>query len=229
MPRTSFRAWHLRSAGGESRVHVIDHALHDPHEARRLAGLARFKLDDGFYPGIRASLPTALRDEVTALARGALGISEPAAVVLEDATFGIICRPPGMLLPAQRLPHYDGTSPSLHAGVLYLSPRPVGGTAFYRHVGTGLERIDGASEARYHEALHADIAAHGPPPPGYFAHYPGVFERTAEFDGRFNRMLLYSGNLLHAGLIPNSPPPDPSWTNGRLTITCFLAVSPAIL
>jgi hypothetical protein len=207
---------------------VIDAALRDPHEARRLADLARFAVDEGFYPGIRAPLPDALRNEITGLVRGALRVGDPAAVVLEDATFGIICRPPAALLPAQRLPHYDGTSPDLLAGVLYLSPHPVGGTAFYRHVGTKMERIDPSSEARYHQALGTDIATHGPPPPGYFATYPGVFERIAECEARFNRLLLYPGNLLHSGLIANDPPPIPCRVRGRLTITCFLSRRPEI-
>ena len=46
---------------------MIDNALENPQEARRLAGLAQFKIDEGFYPGIRADLPMALRGEVAAL------------------------------------------------------------------------------------------------------------------------------------------------------------------
>lgn len=173
-----------------------------------------------FYPGLLGTLPTAYVD---ALVQSLLPLiarhfdTGPLRPRRVRANLGLVTTPPHLLSPEQRMPHVDAADPLQFAAVHYLHDRDHGGTGFFRHRATGLERIDADTASRYHAAL----ATEPPPPPGYPADGP-AFALTYACPPALDRLVVYRSALLHSGLIPALPdhPEDPR--RGRLTANLFL-------
>jgi Family of unknown function (DUF6445) len=208
-------------------VTVADDVLLRP---RRLAefglGLAFAEDDSNLYPGVRARVPADFsRPLHTWLTRTLhrTGVLEESCYIHDDASFfSIVNKSPANLLPVQRIPHYDSTDPRVFAAVIYLFDRASSGTSFYRHRTTGYEKINDDIANNYKTALNRNMKTLGPPAREYANGSNDLFERTHSVDSAFNRMVIYSGNVLHAADI------DGSLVNGsdngqwRLTVTSLI-------
>ena len=62
-----------------------------------------------------------------------------------------------------------------------------------------------------------DLGRNGPPPARYLCGDDPIFERTAEFEAAYNRVLVYQSFRLHSGSIPADFDFDPDPRAGRLT------------
>jgi hypothetical protein len=136
----------------------------------------------------------------------------------------MVAREPAQLLPWQWFCHTDrlesGPGQCVAASVLYLFQDPaLGGTAFYRprRPAQDTEALVQAS-ARMPAAefsQRSGIAA------GYMTGSNDWFERIGAVPARFNRLILYSGNVFHTGDItaPERLSSDPR--TGRLTLNGF--------
>jgi Family of unknown function (DUF6445) len=141
---------------------------------------------------------------------------------VQRALYSIVSTPPGELNLAQRIPHIDSSEPDQFALVHYLAETDWGGTAFYRHRNTGLERITPDRHRYYLDTLESEFAAKGEPEPGYVEEQSILFEQVGRVEHRFNRAVIYPSNLLHCSASPNDRlcPDDPQ--AGRLTVAAFL-------
>ncbi|GGC98822.1 hypothetical protein GCM10011342_04710 [Aquisalinus flavus] len=76
----------------------------------------------------------------------------------------------------------------------------------------------------YRGTVEAQVRHYGPPPLQYMKDSNPFFERIAGWDGVFNRVLMYRGNTLHSGLIPDwfRFPRNPR--KGRLTMNALVTV-----
>jgi Family of unknown function (DUF6445) len=177
-----------------------------------------------YYPGPRAPAPPEYFAQVggivAAAVRKVFGHREHLAV--DRALFSLATTPPAALSIAQRIPHIDSVEPGRIAIVHYLSHRDFGGTRFFRHRSTGLETVDEARHRSYLDALAADLAQQGEPPPGYIGEDSPLFAAIGAVSPVWNRAILYRSSLLHCAAIPNdiALPDDPR--TGRLTIASFL-------
>ena len=199
---------------------LIDHA----------AALAPFApAQQTFYPGVRAPVPMSFVQAAQAYLdpalRAAFGL-DGQSVVSGGWEYSIVTTPPAALTPRQRLPHIDSTNPGNLALLLYLSPVDLGGTAFYRHRATGFESISEARFDRYEAALAGELAA-APAPAGYIDGDTALFERTAAYDGLFNRLIAYRGAGLHSASIAPDFAFDPNPRTGRLTLNLFFHYRPS--
>jgi hypothetical protein len=175
------------------------------------------------YPGLRANVPRPmLAPLLAALAPIIADVFGIAAVSIEDALYSLVTVPPDALKPIQRLPHFDGVEADRLALLHYLSPLASGGTAFYRHRGTGFESLSADRLPAYRLALDADLQQHGMPLPGYIAGNTGIYEQVVAVAGHFNRALLYRGNLLHCADIPLGLALPTDVRAGRFTVNTFL-------
>src|SRR5205085_6343766 len=135
---------------------------------------------------------------------------------LVDNYFAIATSPPEDLHFGQRLPHVDDYDPGQIAILLYLCDSTQGGTAMYRHRATGYESLN--IEQQHHmNSLIAQEIAQSPLPPEYVNASNRLFEQTACFEARFNRLLVYRGQVLHAMLVDSNTKLDPDPRIGRLT------------
>ena len=147
------------------------------------------------------------------------------AVVSGGWDFSLVTLPPAELTLRQRMPHVDSTHPGKLALLLYLAPTDQGGTGFYRHRTTRYETITEDRFDRYEFKLKAELASLGEPS-GYICGDTEMFERIANYDAVFNRMLVYRSRNLHAASLgPGFVGSDDPRT-GRLTLNLFLHFQP---
>lgn len=207
-------------------VIVIDNFARAPESLVDIAETLTFADHGEYYPGPRAHAPKSyfagVADIVAPIARSAFG--GKTSVRLIRALYSIATRPPSALSLAQRVPHIDSIDRNSIAVVHYLCGPNHGGTAFYRHRSTGFEMIDAPRHAQFLGALKADFEKLGAPPPSYIDGDTAIFERIHRVDPKFNRAVIYPGNLLHCAELSNDTPLSASLRSGRLTIAIFLQV-----
>lgn len=218
---------------GGHPVVFIDNVLADPQAWVDAACQARFERCAGFaerrgYPGLRAPLPPAFSQALTALLDPLIRVNfgVPPGLVLKKTpcAFSLTTVAPTDLGPLQRVPHFDASTPHHMAALLYLCDESQGGTAFYRHRATGLQQITADVRERYGEAVLAELDRQ-PAPPRYFGEGDAQFELLGVMRARFNRLVVYRGSLLHSAIVhPRRLSPDPR--AGRLTVNGFYDFEP---
>lgn len=208
-----------RTIGGEgARLLTIDDAHPAPDGLCEAARHADFAASAGdLYPGLRADAPPGY----AAWLESRLADIVPARLV--SAGFAVATADPAGLAPVQRIAHFDTPDPQVLAMVHYLSRGDHGGTRFYRHRASGFERITADRAPGWRGLLREDAARHGMPAPRYIADGTAAFDWIDEAPWRFNRIVLYPANLLHAGHIGESWR-TPAPAAGRLTITALIRI-----
>ncbi|QJR03063.1 hypothetical protein HH800_13310 [Sphingobium yanoikuyae] len=211
---------------GQERALLVslDDALSDPQRVRAMASVACFAVDSPFYPGVRAPLPQGVAAEVERLSWPVLAehFGCRRGLNIKNASFALTVTAPAQLRPPQRIPHYDGTSDSQFAVLIHLGFDDLGGTGFFRHRSTGYESIGPERELSYFAALRSDLERFGRPKPSYIDESTAIYERIAVSSARFNRMILYRGNMLHSAMLRLPEGLSACPATGRLTITCFI-------
>ena len=178
------------------------------------------------YPGVRAPLT---RSHVVAelnvlypLLRKVYSIPEHLVMRPANTVYSLVATPERELKIHQRVPHYDSNRPYYFAITHYLSAGEFGGTGLYRHRPTGFESVVGARLDRYIETRDAFFAEHGEPPQRYFGDSDAHYELYDRIDYMPNRLVAYSGSLLHSGLVDPARDVNPDPRTGRLTSNIFV-------
>jgi hypothetical protein len=179
-----------------------------------------------YYPGVRrifdesdgaAWMPT--RELLEQAAPFIAGAFDCDGFTLIEANFSLVTTPPLALAPVQRHPHFDSTDPDFVALIAYLfDADDDDGTAFYRHVPTGIEVVDPANR----DLFVAAARAQAPSLSGYFAPGDLGFAEIGRVTAQRGRVGIWRGNLLHSGLIPHHAGFSPDPRQGRLTLNLFL-------
>lgn len=195
---------------------VIDDFLTDPHRARQVAlGLGYDPaLKRGNYPGLQSTSPLLIPGLDEAVSR-IVGIP----LKPQPGTIHGHCR---LTLAGERGQTGVHIDPATYSGILYLSlPQHCrGGTEFFRHKRTGLERIPSRA---------SDIAAAGYTDINLLIEdvvnrdtlKSSCWERISTVPMRFNRLLLFSPWLFHNAAHGFGKGPD----DGRLVQTLFFAAA----
>lgn len=213
-------------------VTVADDVLLHPQRLAEFALTHQFVADDtNLYPGVRARVPAEFSRPLRAwltLALHRTGVLEGSCHISGDASFfSIVNTSRARLLPLQRIPHYDSTDPGIFAAVIYLFGRAHSGTSFYRHRATGYEKINAANEGNYKTALNRNMKDLGPPARQYMNGSNELFERIHSVESVFNRIVIYSGNVLHAADIDGSLFDGSDISQWRLTVTSLVNTTPS--
>jgi hypothetical protein len=208
-------------------VTLADDVLLRPRQVAEFGLGHQFIEDAGnLYPGVRARLPVEFsRRFIDWLARAfqSTGVLEDGCTINDDASyFSIVNKGRASLLPLQRIPHYDSADPRVFAAVIYLFDRAHSGTSFYRHRTTGYERIREDNAQNYKIALNHNMKTLGPPAREYTNGSNALFERIHSVDSAFNRIVIYSGNALHAADIDGSLFEGSGNEQWRFTITSLI-------
>lgn len=213
----------LRKVGAEQQpLLVVDDVLADPWAMVDAARAADFyRPPHTNYPGLNANLPEAYYRTVVTALRGpieaAFGVSAQ-AVLKFFGFFALATTPASAATPVQTLPHLDAPDPGRLAMVHYFCQSDFGGTGFFRHQATGFESVDGARTDAYAAAVETELAQTrttfaGADTPGY--------DLIEAVEPVFNRLILYRGHVLHAGLLgQGGGAADPA--TGRLTANGFI-------
>lgn len=184
------------------------------------------------YPGRRRQIApgdTASGYVIAALKAVAPVIGEafsPAGFSVLEASFSLVTTPPEKLTAVQRLPHYDWANPNILAVLHHLHHLPNTGTSFYRHIASGVERVDSESAPRLRQAMRDEDARMGLGQ-GFTTETSDRYEKIFHAEGRFNRLLIYQGALLHSGYIPEDFAFSSDPRTGRLTANIFVQINVA--
>lgn len=195
----------------------VDHAVRHREEFADIAGNA--------FPGPELPLPAQavqkIGDFFAYHARSKLGGRRTLRCA---ARLSLTTRRPEELRPPQWICHIDrlDLEPGqlVAAAVLYLFDDPsLGGTAFYMPTRPMAEvaALIRASASMPAERFSAEYGI----APGYMTASNAWFRKVASIPARRNRMIFYSGTVLHSGEIlhPERLVDDPR--HGRLTINAF--------
>ena len=208
-------------------VTVADSVLLRPKLLAEFALSHKFGEDgSNLYPGVRALVPAEFSRPFHAWLTRTLhrtGMLEEGCHIYDDASFfSIVNKSRANLLPLQRIPHYDSTAPGVFAAVIYLFDRGNSGTSFYRHRNTGYEKISRDNENNYRTALNRNMKTLGPPAREYTNGSNVLFERIHSVESAFNRIVIYSGNVLHAADIDGSLFDSKENSPWRLTVSSLI-------
>nr|MDQ3039024.1 DUF6445 family protein [Pseudomonadota bacterium] len=178
------------------------------------------------YPGIELRLPPAfgatLAEYFDRHLRRDFGVRR---TLRQHAKLAMVTRSEDQLQPLQTIPHIDQLSgvagECVVASVLYLfRDQALGGTSFY------VPRVD---PSRMQTLVHAASSMDAPTfasqfgiRRGYCSDSTEWFERVLTVPPRWNRLIVYSGTVLHSGDIPAPGRMVPEPRLGRLTLNAFL-------
>lgn len=216
------------SIGGQNIV-FIDNFLEAPQDLVDAACQSRFEpsathAEGKGYPGLRAAAPAAYTHALTALLDPLIRINfqipEELPIKVGLSAFSLTTTRPEALGPLQRTPHFDASTPHYMAALLYLCDEDHGGTGFYRHNATGLQRITTQDRERYLDAYHAEVN-HRIPLARYFDRSDEHFTFLGMMPARFNRLVVYPGSLLHSACINPARSLNSDPRQGRLTLNTF--------
>jgi hypothetical protein len=225
-PRASLS---LHVIGVEQRPLAVveDFALHPEALIAYAESGEPFRATAGdFYPGIRKPAPLQYAEDFCV--RYGDVLRERFALPAHSAPRVIFCAlsittiEPHQLRPVQRLPHFDTSAPNQLAIVHYLCEPEYGGTSFYRHRSTGFETISQDRIQQYAATLKREVMTEYPPPAKYMDGDDPLFARTATWEPRCNRALIYPSNVLHSGNIRRASSPQASPRAARLTVNSFV-------
>ena len=220
------------------RVAVIDDFLADPEYVREFARLQRaaFAVPQRAYPGHTLDVGGRSMADIYRFLRNKM--SREFGFLRGDIEFAtmlsITSLPPAKLSNLQRICHVDPrrqVERANFASVLYLfHDMELGGTAFYSwrdqaliEKATALDLKDPDEAQQFLQERSTYFAA----APRYMTESNDIARLEAVVPAKFNRLILYSGDIPHSAYIENSDllTDDPS--SGRLTLNCFASVHPA--
>ncbi|HEU5137622.1 MAG TPA: DUF6445 family protein [Steroidobacteraceae bacterium] len=203
-------------------VIIIDSLMLDPAPLIARAAEAVFIDAGAVYPGVRAPAPKAYVDALLAATSSVIeeAFGAPPAEELELCAFSMVTTPPVELRPIQRIPHFDGPDEERIAFLHYLCAAHQGGTSFYRHRATELERVTPNRVEGYRATVIAELRTESSAQK-YVADDTRFFERIHTVDAAFNRLVVYKGNALHSGDISGRTVLSEDPLRGRLTVNGF--------
>ena len=185
---------------------------------------SRFAPSPLSYPGVVAPAPAGYVDSLVGALLPVIGATFGVKVetaFLSDCFFAIATFGPEQLHFGQRLPHVDDFDPGLIAVLHYLCDGTKGGTALYRHRATGYESLT-EEQNREVQRVNAPEIAKNPLPPVYPSASTPLYEQTARFDAKFNRLIAYRSRILHSMAVDPNTVLHPEPRTGRLTVNTFL-------
>lgn len=178
------------------------------------------------YPGVRSSIPKTivvsyLKPLMKTLYK-VYKLSQDLQPTPIDNYFSLITKQPKDLSAMQSWPHFDTPNPNLIAVLHYLNKGEHGGTAFFKHNKSGLDRIDNQTIETY--LKHAD---------NYFTSLnTNAFDYCDEQHSEFtcykkiaykpNRLIIFPGQLLHSSSVNTDTDLSSNPEEGRLTANMFI-------
>lgn len=179
------------------------------------------------YPGIRSPIPKGLVvGYLKPLMKALYGIykfpdtAEPAP---KDNYFSLITTMPNDVSAMQSWPHFDTPNPNLIAVIHYLDKRSHGGTAFFKHKKSGLERIDNSNKDYFYQCADDYFQLKNTNTFSYCNEHHSEFSCYQKIEYKPNRLIVFPGQLLHSTLVDLNTDLDPNPASGRLTANMFVA------
>ncbi|WGP00134.1 DUF6445 family protein [Saccharophagus degradans] len=211
----------------KNRILIIDNAFAHCDQLRN-AGLSKYFVGDdtNFYPGIRAPAPEDYKKQLNALLHQPIidtfNLSSATELELGVSAYSLPAQPQETLRPIQCIPHIDAPDANQFAVVHYIATQSFGGTGFYRHIESGLESINPTNVKQYFAEVKQQAIQEGKKLIRYMNGSNTLFERIASIEFKFNRLVVYRGNCLHAGNLDARRDINANPEMGRLTLNSLI-------
>lgn len=207
-------------ADSEHKVIVIDNAFNDLDKIIDYANTTAYFHPPGndgtLYPGSRDEMPAPYYEAFSALLKSVF----PSSIEHQVARCWLskITVKPDQLSPMQTMPHYDSLLHEDMAAVHYLSGSELGGTNFYRYRKGKNLTLSKEDEPIILEMLKQHQSSKAK---GYIEQSNEVFEKVHTVEAQPNRVVIYSGNILHSPSVTARVEFDKKSANSRTSINSF--------
>lgn len=205
----------------EIDVYVVDDFLENPEAlvdyARCKAYFGKVGADRTAYPGVRDRLPSTYQRTLAQLLQKVFSKRSP---IINRCMLSLTTLDAQQLHAAQKLPHVDTFSDEQYASVHYLCDQPHGGTALYRFLPRNKVRFRENDRPIVQEMIQA-VHDHPEEHQGYLIGDTRFYKQEVVVEEKFNRLVLYPGNLLHCAMLTSPQSLISDVRSGRLTVASF--------
>ncbi len=175
------------------------------------------------YPGVWSQVPQGFEDALLAFIQPLITrYYFPRKAQRAVSCYAMATTEKDRLQVGQRMPHFDSFDPYQLASVLYLCDESFGGTGFFRHNSTGIEKVTRSNCSEFTRVVADEVVEFGPPDAEYTGQCGHLFDKLFECQASVGRLVLYPSALLHAGLVNSEKNTERDPKRGRLTITSFI-------
>ena len=210
-------------------VLVLDDFLLQPEEVLHFAEHRAYfnpvGSDGSYYPGERDLMPAPYGRELLKFLTPIIAKEYFSGAQLNTVSpltkLSKITLMPDKLNALQRIPHVDSHSQNEFALVHYFCQPKHGGTSMYRHIPSGTVQVT-KNSPEFMRAI-AKEAEESDGHQGYLNGHTSLFEQVASVEAKFNRLILFKGNLLHCANINSQF----SVKEERLSVASFMYFEPA--
>lgn len=225
----------LMVPGTKLYVYIIDDFLLDMTSVMNFAhNIAYFHpmfADNSYYPGVRDNMPQPYLRLLQAFFEGNIlpDITNKSdyAVVVHKCLLSLIACKPANLLIDQKIPHIDSCDERDYAFVHYLSDKDLGGTSIYKYTPEDIIEFK-QSDKPLLTAMVNNAKQKNAEHKGYIVDTTSLFEQVLKIEAKFNRLVIYQGNLLHSANITSTNSYCKDTKVGRLSIASFASIKPVI-
>ncbi len=198
------------------------------HFAKNIAYFNPMHADNSYYPGVRDNMPEPyirlLQHFFQNFIIPKLPTNKQGTGIVHKSLISLTSCPPSELLNEQKMPHVDSCKSGEYAFVHYLSGAELGGTSLYRYLPKDIIELNEQDETVLDDML-SDVSLNSNEHSGYLTHSTSLFEQVLKIDAKFNRLVIYQGNLLHSANLISKESYSGDTANGRFSVTSFGSVS----
>ena len=131
---------------------------------------------------------------------------------------------PLQLNATQTMPHFDSLATHDMAAVHYLNDNQLGGTNFYRYKGADKLHLSQDDKDIILQMVD-EVKQSANTRNGYINESDDLFEKVFSVEAKPNRLVIYSGNILHSANITDKVEFDKKALNNRTSINSFFSVA----
>ncbi|MBL4940649.1 MAG: hypothetical protein JKY81_03185 [Colwellia sp.] len=197
------------------------------HFAKNIAYYNPMHTDNSYYPGVRDNMPEPYIRLLQAFFQEEIISNrlknKHGSAIVHKSLLSLVSCPPSQLLSEQKMPHVDSCKNNEYAFVHYLSGKELGGTSLYRYIPKNIIELNEKDEAVLDDMLMA-ITSKSKEHSGYITQSTSLFEQVLTIEAKFNRLVIYQGNLLHSANLTSKDSYSGGTSNGRLSIASFASV-----
>jgi hypothetical protein len=215
----------------DSAVYVIDDFLINTGDltsyTRNTAYLNPVGSDGTAYPGMRDAMPMPyirllkklIEDNILTTL-----VNSPSSVEIHRSLLSLTTVSESNLNTLQKMPHIDSFMDTEFASVHYLCDKEMGGTSIYKYKPSNIIRFNEKHRHLLNQAKQM-VENNRLEHKGYLKHSTSLFEKVFSIEAKFNRIVIYPGNLLHCANLKDNMSINTDINKGRLTIASFFSIT----
>lgn len=217
----------LTIGNSNEKIWVIDNFVNEfeslVHFSKTKAYYNPVGFDNTLFPGMRDEMPTPYYDTLRALLHRLAQSPDGAQFAeyeINKCWISKVTLAPEELNMRQTIPHFDSLTPNSMAAVHYFNDERLGGTSFYRYHRASKLQLTEDDRALIQQMID-ELQQEKTTRTGYINESDDVFERVHTVPAKPNRIVIYSGNILHSAQITDAVEFDKKSEHNRTSVNSF--------